>query len=291
MGAPTGPAPTTLMRIGTTEEICTWDEPRMFDHAGVYIQQKKSGRFIVYKGEPGAKSTLWKSDYAGKKGHYCTILLPSGSMITKKVYEDGSQVKVYGTETVGGTANYVFILSADMKTVEIRKDTPYGTLNWADNTKLSPQYAKRPAKSPIKIEDDNDGGIVLMETKDVISSADGELFFPKAGVALRQKKNGNFVLYKGNSNNWLWMSGYKTSNKGPHYTKLQSDGNLLTRPGKENDNKNKKSKSVWKTETGGGDDDDYFLVLSDNHKKLSIRKGSKNGKIVWLIYTTEAERV
>merc|ERR1712032_159398 len=289
MGAPTGPAPTTLMRIGTKEEICTWDHPRMFEHAGVYIQQKRNGRFIVYKGEPGAKSTLWKSDFSGDKGNYCTILSSSGSMITKKVYDDGSQVKIYGTETVGGTGEYVFILSADMKTVEIRKDTPYGKLNWSGHTKLSPKYSKSPAKSPIKIEDDNDDGIVLMETKDVISSADGELFFPKAGVALRQKRNGKFVLYEVNASNYLWTSGYKAPAKGPHYTRLQ-DGNLATRPGSPDDNK--KSDSVWKSDSGIDDeDDDYFLVLSNNHKKLSIRKGSKNGKIVWLVYTKAANRL
>lgn len=124
---------------------------------------------------------------------------------------------------------------------------------------------------------------VLMKSKDVIKASDGALYFSSADVSIVQKDDGNFIVYRGKTeHHWLWMSGYTTKYLGPHYTRLQSDGNLLTRPGVWADRKG--IKSVWKTGSKG-EEGTYYLVLSSDKTRLSIRKGSVSGQIVWSVNT------
>jgi len=87
------------------------------------------------------------------------------------------------------------------------------------------------------------------------------------GIRLTQETNGNLVLYQ--DANILWESGEKeTDGDGNYFTKVQGDGNFITRRGIPD----KKKEVLWKTQKIGPSGD-YFFAISTDLTKVSVNRG------------------
>eukprot|EP00521_Asterionellopsis_glacialis_P008794 CAMPEP_0195282806 /NCGR_PEP_ID=MMETSP0707-20130614/1557_1 /TAXON_ID=33640 /ORGANISM="Asterionellopsis glacialis, Strain CCMP134" /LENGTH=879 /DNA_ID=CAMNT_0040341857 /DNA_START=14 /DNA_END=2653 /DNA_ORIENTATION=+ len=112
---------------------------------------------------------------------------------------------------------------------------------------------------------------VLMVNDETIHAGD-RLNFGSYGVFITQQHDGNLVIYKDNYP--LWASGV-VLDQGNFFTRLQKDGNLVTR--------NEAEEAVWSTDSHTDLEDDCFLAINLDDAQLEIIRGNEftPGELLW----------
>lgn len=112
---------------------------------------------------------------------------------------------------------------------------------------------------------------VLMVNDESIRTGD-RLSFGSYGVFITQQSDGNLVIYKDGYP--LWASG-TVLERGNYFTRLQQDGNLVTR--------NEAEEAVWSTNSHTDVEDDCFLAINLDDAKLEIIRGNEfsPGDMLW----------
>lgn len=112
---------------------------------------------------------------------------------------------------------------------------------------------------------------VIQDNQSITSPDDSNL-------KLEQCRNGNLAIRDGG--NVIWES-RQNKNPGDHWTKLQGDGNLVTRPGRPDDNP--RQGRIWKSNSPSPSTD-YFLGLDCSRQKVAIYRGrpdNHDGTTIW----------
>lgn len=90
---------------------------------------------------------------------------------------------------------------------------------------------------------------------------------------VKQRSNGDLVIRRGvpgNNSRIVWSSGVNLP-QGEYWTRLQRDGNLITREGVD-----KSGRTVWKTKTSTEPNEHYFLGVTMDMKSVELWKGTRH---------------
>lgn len=170
--------------------------------------------------------------------------------------------------------NYEEIISVDCSTARGDHTNAWGLL------RNSSEYLS-PTPKLIRDRDDEDMCILDLDLSSDLAVYNGKPFRSPdhPNVYVEQQWNGNLVIRDGSE--ILWESGV-SERTGNYFTKLQSDGNMLTFRGQLGDDWDDLVQ-VWKSESSSEARNGYFLGLSCDASFVAIFGGTPNDRqeMIW----------
>jgi hypothetical protein len=242
----------------------------------MFIHQQNNGNLVVRTGTPEKQGELiWQSGISlPTSNSYYTKLQGDGHLKTRKWISDTAYEDIWKTKVSGVSQKYylaAFVAqSCGNRGVSVFAGTPSATgkVLWTSYGAKNPSDPGACTPRPLLFAGD------VVKRDQVVQQ-------PGTDAFILQAINGNLVVRKGSSSNpggIVWQTGINLA-PADYYTKLQRDGNLITRP----PSATRGTVSyIWKSNVTGKSQA-YFLGLNCDNVSVSVYEGTpeSRGSAIW----------